>query len=97
MTSGESKYEFGIQDVEKFTLHRMHDLMDMELFNVGATENQKEKAAGRATSNKARAYEDLSVECLVGLKDKVFLNLPEKMSNLDRVLNGLLKAHSDRL
>lgn len=82
------------RDVQAFTQHRMRDLMDMQLLKVGATENQKEKAAGRATSNKARAYENLTIECLVGLKDKVFSKLPETMPNFKRVFEGLVNAYS---
>lgn len=80
--------------IRKFTQHRIRDLVDMQLLSVGATENQKEKAAGRTPSAVARAYEDLSLDKIESLKSKVFNQMQNEMPNFKRLFEGLLNNFS---
>ncbi|PKH00875.1 hypothetical protein CXF95_01270 [Paraglaciecola sp. MB-3u-78] len=83
------------QKTKKFTQHRLRDVMDMQLLEVGASNAQKEKAAGRRPGENARAYEDLSIEKMINLKDRVFDKMLDELPNFKRVVEGLENHYKD--
>ena len=72
-----------------FTQHRTRDLADKYMLAVGATEAQKEVAAGRVVGDLAHAYGDLSNEVVKDLKNLKFDKIAELEPDYLEVVNQL--------
>lgn len=59
-----------LNEIRNFTQHRIRDLSDSLMLNIGATEAQKELAACRSINDVAAAYEALDCESIIELKNK---------------------------
>ena len=75
--------------------------MDELLLKVGATPNQKAKAAGRKATEVAIAYENLTLKQLSKLKNKACNEMLKEDPNMKFVMLGLFrrfkpKSHSNR-
>jgi len=66
---GASKKE--LKAIKSFTQHRIRDIVEKLLKDVGATDGQKEKCLGRLPDERSEAYGDLSIEKLSELKDEM--------------------------
>ncbi|MGJ8681197.1 hypothetical protein [Paraglaciecola sp.] len=89
-------YRAKYKDISSFTQHRLRDLYDGLMLSVGATFNQKEKGAGRATSNVAKAYEDLSLSKITQLKNKMVRLIKRSCPNFIRVKQGMIDTWSEQ-
>jgi len=87
-----SEFRSQYEEISAFTQHRLRDFADALLISVGATDNQKEKAAGRATSDVARGYENLTPPEIIKLKDRVVRLLNKSCPNFKKVKNGLIDS-----
>lgn len=79
-----------IKETRKFTPHRLRDLSDELLIDVGATLGQKEKAAGRSTKDVERAYEDLTEDKIIELKTKKFNLIVKREPDYQWVIDTLI-------
>jgi len=60
-----------LKQIRSFTQHRIRDLVEQLILDVGASEGQKEKCLGRLPCEQAESYGDLSIEKLSSIKDKM--------------------------
>ncbi|RDV24330.1 hypothetical protein DXV75_14000 [Alteromonas aestuariivivens] len=83
-----------LKAVERFTQHRIRDLNDRLFKKINATNGQKEKAVGRTPSDTEKAYEGLTIDEMVQLKNRKHLYIREQFPEYGQAINRLIERWS---
>ena len=85
----------GFKEIKNFQQHRIRDIVEQLLLDVGASEGQKEKCLGRLPSEKAEAYSKLDIDTLSGLKDKMIARIEQEHPELKELFQGLIDNEAE--
>lgn len=76
--------------IRAFTQHRIRDIVQKLVLKVGATLSQKEKCLGRQPDDVGYAYDELSIEALCELKDKMIEHIEAEQPELKALFQRLI-------
>lgn len=78
--------------IRHFTQHRIRDLVEQQLKDVGATDGQKEKCLGRKPSEQQESYGALDIDTLSSIKDCMVVKIECDNPELSDVFKGLTRS-----
>ncbi|USE67997.1 hypothetical protein CTT31_02215 [Pseudoalteromonas maricaloris] len=76
--------------IRAFTQYRIRDIVQKLVLKVGATLSQKEKCLGRQPDDVGYAYDELSIEALCELKDKMIEHIEAEHPELKALFQCLI-------
>lgn len=79
-----------LRAIQSFSQHRVRDIVQKLVLDVGATLAQTEKCLGRSVDDLGRAYDDLSIETLCDVKNKMVTQIEAKHPELKALFQRLI-------
>lgn len=79
-----------LRAIKSFTQHRVRDIVQKLVLDLGATLAQTEKCLGRSADELGCAYDDLSIETLCDLKNKMVTQIEAKHPELKALFQRLI-------
>lgn len=81
-----------VKAIRHFTQHRIRDLVEQLLKDVGASDGQKEKCLGRKPSEQQESYGALDIVTLASIKDRMVAKVECGFPELNDIFKDLVRS-----